>query len=50
MSAFAYPTSRLLEVIAELVFQFQDKATHSAEEAAIKNAIKIHKELTGNEP
>jgi hypothetical protein len=50
MNAFAYPTNKLLEVIADLVFQFQDKAIHSAEEAAIKDAIKIYKELTGKEP
>jgi hypothetical protein len=50
MNAFPYPTGRLLNIIARLVFHFQDKAIHSAEEAAIKDAIKIYKELTGKEP
>ena len=50
MSAFAYPTSKLLEVIACLVSEFRGREVDDADRAAIKDAIKIYKELTGKEP
>ncbi len=50
MNTFPYPTNRLLDVIGRLVYEFRGREIDDADKAAIKDATKIYKELTGNEP